>query len=165
DAVKDEIRRVPGVLAAMLLLAAPAGAGAPEPAVVEEILAVLEARRLIDRSEHERLATRYREQETERASLLGRIHLSGDLRLRGEGFWYDEDPGGTRLDDRYRARYRLRIGADADVNDWLSAHVRLASGEDDPRSTNTSFGRPDPDFDPDPISIDRAFLSLHVPEG
>lgn len=141
-----------------------ARAGDPEPAVVEEILAVLRERGLLDASEHDRLVARYQAQEVERRAALPRIRLSGDLRLRGEGFWFDEDEVADPS-NRYRGRYRLRIAATADVNDWMTAHVRLASGERDSRSTNTSFGRPGPDFDPDPIFLDRASLEARAPAG
>src|SRR5690606_9493279 len=129
-----------------------------------EILAVLRERGLLDASEHDRLVARYQAQEVERRAALPRIRLSGDLRLRGEGFWFDEDEVADPS-NRYRGRYRLRIAATADVNDWMTAHVRLASGERDSRSTNTSFGRPGPDFDPDPIFLDRASLEARAPAG
>jgi hypothetical protein len=150
---------------ALLGLAAPQRARAedPEAPVVEEILGVLRERGLLDPAEHDRLVTRYQAQEADRRSALPRIRLSGDLRLRGEGFWYDEDEVADES-NRYRGRYRLRIAATADVNDHMTAFVRLASGENDSRSTNTSFGRPGPDFDPDPIFIDRASLEMRAPE-
>jgi hypothetical protein len=135
----------------------------PEPPVVEEILGVLRERGLLDPSEHDRLVTRYQAQEEDRRNALPRIRLSGDLRLRGDGFWYDEDEVADES-NRYRGRYRLRIAATADVNDHMTAFVRLASGEGDLRSTNTSFGRPGPDFDPDPIFLDRASLEARAPE-
>lgn len=136
----------------------------PEPPVVEEILGVLRERGLLDAEEHDRLVSRYQAQEAERSSLLPRIRLSGDLRLRGEGFWYDEDDVAD-LSNRYRGRYRLRIAATADVNDHMTAYVRLASGEGDNRSTNTSFGRKGPDFEYDPIFLDRASLETRAPDA
>lgn len=155
-------------LAAALLASfgGPADARAedPEAPVVEEILGVLRERGLLDASEHDRLVTRYQEQEDERRRGLPRIRLSGDLRLRGEGFWYDEDEVAD-LSNRYRGRYRVRIAATADVNDHMTAFVRVASSEGDNRSTNVSFGRPGPDFDYDPIYLDRASLEIRAPEG
>jgi hypothetical protein len=154
-------------LAAGLLLALGAPQRArgedPEAPVVEEILGVLRERGLLEPSEHDRLVARYQAQEADRRSGLPKIRLSGDLRLRGEGFWYDEDEVADRS-NRYRGRYRMRIAATADVNDHMTAFVRVASGENDSRSTNTSFGRPGPDFDPDPIFIDRASLEARAPE-
>jgi hypothetical protein len=141
----------------------PARAEDPEAPVVEEILGVLRERGLLDPSEHDRLVTRYQAQEEDRRSGLPKIRLSGDLRLRGDGSWYDEDEVEDRS-NRYRGRYRLRIAASADVNDHMTAFARLASGEGDNRSTNTSFGRPGPDFDQDAIFIDRASLETRMPE-
>jgi hypothetical protein len=152
-----------GLVVGLLPLAA--AAEDPEPAVVEEILGVLSERGLIEPGEHDRLVARYHAQEQERKSLLSRVRLTGDLRLRAEGFWFDDDPTGDDPSNRFRGRYRLRLGADIDVNDYMIAHFRLASGEDDLRSTNTSFGRPGPDFDPDSIFIDRASLELFAPES
>lgn len=152
-----------GVLSG-LVAAGPVRAGDPEAPVVEEILGVLRERGLLDAGEHDRLVSRYQAQEAERRSALPRIRLSGDLRVRGEGIWYDEDDLGD-LSSRYRGRYRMRLAATADVNDWTTAFVRIASGEGDNRSTNTSFGRPGPDFDQDPLYLDRASLELRAPEG
>lgn len=148
-----------------LALAAPQHARAedPEAPVVEEILGLLQERGLLEPAEHDRLVTRYQAQEEERDSKLPRIRLSGDLRLRGEGFWYDEDAVEDRS-NRYRGRYRARIAATADVNDYMTAYVRVVSSEGDNRSSNTSFGRPGPDFDYDPIFIDRASLEARAPE-
>lgn len=150
---------------ALLGLVAPDRARAedPEAPVVEEILGVLQERGLLDSADYDRLVTRYQEQENERKSVLPKIRFSGDLRVRGEGFWYDEDAVGD-TSNRYRGRYRLRIAAVADVNDYMTAFVRLASSEGDNRSENTSFGRPGPDFDYDPIWIDRASIEGRAPE-
>lgn len=150
----------------LLGLAAPGRARAedPEAPVVEEILGVLRERGLLDGEEHDRLVARYQAQEEERVLALPRLRLSGDLRLRGEGAWYDEDDVAD-LSNRYRGRYRMRLAVTADVNDWTTAFVRVASGEGDNRSTNTSFGRPGPDFDQDPLFLDRASLELRAPEG
>lgn len=153
-----------GALLAGIAGAEGARAEDPEASVVEEILGVLRERGLIDAGEHDRLVARYAEQEAERQSALPKIRLSGDLRLRGEGFWYDEDAVAD-LSNRYRGRYRLRLAAAADVNDHVTAHLRVASSEGDNRSTNVSFGRPGPDFDFDPIYIDRASLELRTPES
>jgi hypothetical protein len=135
----------------------------PEPTVVEEILALLAERGILDEADRDRLVARYSAQEAERRSALPRLSLTGDLRVRFEGFSYDEDELGDDQDDRFRGRYRLRVGASAEVAEWAAVHFRLASGEDDLRSTNTSFGRADEDFDPDAIFIDQAFVQLAAP--
>lgn len=140
-----------------------AGTGAPEAPVVEEILGVLRERGLLDGAEHDRLVARYQAQEADRARGLPRIRLSGDLRLRGDGSWYDED-GVADRSNRYRGRYRLRLAASADVNRWTTASLRVASSTGDNRSGNVSFGRPGPDFDYDALYLDQAFVELRAPE-
>jgi hypothetical protein len=44
----------------------------------------------------------------------------------------------------------------------VTAIFRLASGEGDSRSTNTSFGDRD-DFQPDSLFIDRAYIEVRAP--
>jgi hypothetical protein len=151
-----------GVVAG-LLASGRARAGDPEAPVVEEILGVLRERGLLDPAEHDRLVSRYQAQEAERESALPRIRLSGDVRMRGDGQWFDEDDVADRS-NRHRGRYRMRLAASADVNEWTTASVRIVSGTGENRSTNTSFGRPGPDFDIDPLYLDRAFLELRAPE-
>lgn len=99
-----------------------------------------------------------------------RITLYGDVRARGEGRFYDKDnadifenfgainagspqnindatPGwvppaflNTR-EDRQRSQLRARIGVRAKVSDWISANVRIATGNDgSPVSTNQTLG-------------------------
>jgi hypothetical protein len=81
-----------------------------------------------------------------------RISFHGDFRGRVENFWI------KNARDRNRLRYRLRIGADADVNDYVQVSLRLATGEAS-RSGNQTLGRRT-DFDPDKIFIDQAFVTL-----
>lgn len=141
-------------------------AAPPDRDVVEEILAILAERGLIGDEEQQRLSARYASSEEERKSWLQRLHFYGDFRARGEAFFYEEDPNSSNeLPNRYRARYRLRLGAEAEINDWSSVHVRLASSEDDIRSNNQSLGRDDPDFDLDSIFIDRAYATLRAPSA
>lgn len=62
------------------------------------------------------------------------IVVSGDLRLRYEGIRQEGNV------DRHRGRYRARLGLDADIANNLGLVFGLASGGDDPVSTNQSFG-------------------------
>ncbi|MDO9464889.1 MAG: putative porin [bacterium] len=59
--------------------------------------------------------------------------LKGDLRLRYQ--W--EDP--TDAIDRSRERYRLRLGVESKINDNMKVHAGIASGSNDPRSTNETL--------------------------
>ena len=152
----------------VLAAARPAAAADPEPSVVQEILGVLKERGLVDEGDYQRMVARYAASEKERQSLVPKLRFYGDLRLRGEGFVYDEDPVANHSPDRLRARYRLRFGADADVTDFATVHFRLgssqgnANGVGDPRSYNISFGF-QPDWPGGQIYIDRANLELKAP--
>ena len=59
--------------------------------------------------------------------------LKGDLRLRYQ--WEDK----TDSIDRRRERYRFRLGVESKINDNMKAHAGLATGGDDPRSTNETM--------------------------
>ncbi len=134
----------------------------PEPAVVEEILRVLNEKGLLDEDEYTRLTARYSASEKERQSLLPRLKFYGDLRLRGEGFVYDGDD--SDVPNQFRGRYRARLGVDAEVTDFALVHIRMASGQDDSRSENTTFGYK-PDWGPGGIYLDRADLELVAPKN
>ena len=71
-----------------------------------------------------------------------KIKLRGDLRYRSENIWPERDVSGSDEDaaDRYRQRIRARLGFDATVTDNLKATLLLATGGDDPRSSNQSLG-------------------------
>jgi Putative porin len=95
-----------------------------------------------------------------------RFKIYGDIRVRAEGVFQGEESspffsnynainGGTGFDtqgalpppllntteDRKRVRMRARLGFNAQVADWVSADVRLATGNDSsPVSTNQTFG-------------------------
>ncbi len=129
-----------------------------EEGTVQEILAILRERGIIDEAEYGQLAAKNAAYEQKLEGWRPNIQLSGDLRVRHESFWFDEDPFSDRP-NRFRGRYRIRLNASGEVNDWVSAHLRLASG-DDPVSTNVSFGEGGSPFEPDPITIHRAFIRV-----
>jgi len=133
------------------------------PALVET-LQILRERGLIDETKHAELLAKNQQWEAAHPALLSRLEWSADFRARLENFWFDEDDFGVETDDRTRGRYRIRIGARAKVNEVVTAGFRIASGEDDHRSTNQTFGGRDPDFDPDSIFIDQAYVELAVPK-
>ena len=62
-----------------------------------------------------------------------RFELEGDFRLR---YQYEDTTGET---ERHRGRLRYRLGLTANVTDQIKAVFGLASGGDDPRSTNQTF--------------------------
>ena len=79
------------------------------------------------------------------------IQLKGDFRYRME--WTDRD---DQDQPRRRDRVRIRIGLEADLRDGLRAHVQLASGRDDPVSSNQTLGE---SFSGKPARLDLAYLS------
>ena len=66
-------------------------------------------------------------------SFLDKIHLKGDLRLRYESIERDD------ADNKYRNRYRLRLGAKVDLIDNLQLEVGMRSGFANPTSGNQTF--------------------------
>lgn len=96
--------------------------------------------------------------------LLGRFRFTGDLRVRGEGFYQNYNGCGAACTDRWRARFRARFGVDGKLGDDFIGGFHLASGTvangnptfTDPISTNetlTSF------FERKAIGIDRAYVT------
>jgi hypothetical protein len=76
-----------------------------------------------------------------------RIKFRGDLRYRHEEIHRERtvssDEGITSVEDaedRYRHRIRARFGLDAQVSDNLKTTFLLATGGDDPRSSNQTLG-------------------------
>jgi hypothetical protein len=148
-------------LAAAVGAATAARAAEPEP-VIEDVLEILKERGIVDDGQYNELVAKHQTWETKNGPLLGRIEFFGDLRLRYENFWYDEDELSDRS-NRNRLRYRLRIGGKAAINDYIDAIFRLGSGENDHRSNNRTLGF-DPDFGPDDIFIDQAYLLVKAPK-
>jgi hypothetical protein len=150
-------------LSLSLLLAGTAGAS-DDP--IEDIVAVLRDKGLIDdATEQQILAKRLRQQAAEPAPVSAGFEFldgfiwSGDLRLRNEHFWYDSSFG-EEADDRNRTRYRARIGFTKQVNERLGVGMRLASGVDH-NSTNVSFGNDD-EFGRDTILIDQVWADFRL---
>ena len=71
-------------------------------------------------------------------SLLDRVHFKGDLRLRYESIERDD------ADNKYRNRYRLRLGAKIDLIDNLQFEVGMRSGFANPTSGNQTFYKDQP---------------------
>lgn len=80
------------------------------------------------------------------------VEFKGDVRFRLEQI--DEDG----KDTRDRARIRARLGAEADISDEISAGIALASGNDDPVSSNQTLTD---SFSSKDIKLDLAYIDLH----
>ena len=83
-----------GAAALAALFAAPAArAGDPEP-VIEDVLEILKERGIVDDGQYTELVAKHQGWQAKNGPLLGRIEFSGDMRLRYENFWYDDDEFG-----------------------------------------------------------------------
>jgi multidrug efflux pump subunit AcrA (membrane-fusion protein) len=84
-------------------------------------------------------------------NILGRFRLSGDIRMRGENFTQD----GTQ--DRNRARVRIRLGLDGQLNQDFVGSIALATGSlGDPTTTNETLTNA---FDRKTFSLDRGYIT------
>lgn len=96
---------------------------------------------------------------------IGPIRFSGDLRLRGDAIWRpaftNPGPGQTALPhvQNIRARYRLRLNLDADVNSWVSVHGQLTTGpQNNPLTLDQEFGAT---VARHPFFINEAWIDFH----
>src|SRR6185312_14504307 len=85
--------------------------------------------------------------------IVGRFRLSGDVRVRGEGFYQDN------VISRNRARVRVRLGLDGKLNEDFIGGLAIATGTlADPTTTNetlTNF------FDRKTIALDRGYITYN----
>ena len=134
---------------------------------IEEIVAILRNEGLIDEATQQKLLVKHASEREKKHTngVLEGLEWSGDLRVRHEAFWFDGDATGAREpDNRYRLRYRARIGFEKQLSDRVRVGLRLASGVGSNRGTNVSFGE-QPDFGPEDIFIDRAWVELRLGDG
>jgi hypothetical protein len=96
---------------------------------------------------------------------IGPIRFSGDFRLRADMIFrapYDHPkPGESALlhVQNARARYRLRLNLDTDVNSWISFHGQLASGpEVNPNTLDQDFTSTTVRH---PLFINEAWVDFH----
>lgn len=87
--------------------------------------------------------------------------FQGDVRIRAEYDWNSRKTDGSLRDDRTRLRYRLRAGLLYQHNEWLSAGIRIRTGEankqQDPQLT---LGGGLKEFGTVPIGIDKLYLNI-----
>lgn len=133
-----------------------------EDPTLSEIVNILHERGLLDDDQHADLAAKAAKEQAKR-SWTERVSVFGDLRTRFEWFDYDQDiytkSAGSRLQDRYRGRYRARLGVSAEVVSRAAVTIGLASGGADPRSANQTLGSGN-DFDKDEFRLDLAYATL-----
>ncbi len=86
-------------------------------------------------------------------ALVTRFRFNGDVRIRGESF--DQQ----YMEDRNRARVRVRFGFDGALNQDFIAGVSLATGSlGDPTSTNETLTNV---FDRKTIALDRGYITYN----
>lgn len=87
-----------------------------------------------------------------------KMQIKGDFRLRYEHIERDINrdlhKGTSKYIDRDRYRYRLRLGAVANITDKIDVGFGFASGSDDPRSTNQTYQKT---FSTGDLRIDYAY--------
>ena len=71
-------------------------------------------------------------------NISDRVHFKGDLRLRYESIERDD------ATNKYRNRYRLRLGSVVDMTDNLHAEMGMRSGFANPTSGNQTFANDQP---------------------
>ncbi len=146
-------------------------ASADESNAVEDIVAVLQQKGLIDEATGDEILAKQEKSDAKQAaakpavsaaSLTEGFVWSGDFRLRDEPFWYGRAFSGTADDDN-RLRYRGRLGFTKQVNSFTLVGLRLASGTGDYRSTNVSFGN-QANWAPYSVYLDRAYAQFALPD-
>ena len=86
-------------------------------------------------------------------ALVGRFRFNGDVRVRGESFFQNG------VNDRNRARIRVRFGLDGKLNDDFLAGFALATGPlGDPTTTNETLTNV---FDRKTIALDRGWITYN----
>ena len=93
----------------------------------------------------------------ESMSWAERVRLQGDFRYR-----YQNDDDESRTEDRNRQRIRARAAIIADVTDTIEVGLGLATGSDDPVSTNQTLGGGGSTKD---INLDLAYFKWNAAEN
>jgi Putative porin len=84
---------------------------------------------------------------------IGRFRFSGDVRVRGENFTQNG------IQDRNRARIRVRLGLEGALNQDFIAGVALATGsQGDPTTTNETLTNA---FDRKTIALDKGYITYN----
>ena len=86
-------------------------------------------------------------------SWTDKIKLDGDLRYRNETIKVGDN------DTQNKHRIRVRIGIEAKVNEMLDLGFQLATGSDNPVSTNQTLGD---GFSTKDIRLDLAYFDFHT---
>src|SRR5258708_11274170 len=86
-------------------------------------------------------------------SAIGRFRFNGDVRVRGESFMQ------TGTQDRNRARVRIRLGLDGQLNQDFIGSVAVATGsQGDPTTTNETLTNI---FERKTIALDKGYITYN----
>jgi hypothetical protein len=98
------------------------------------------------------------------ADWAGKIKGRGDFRFRNENIWTERVVDGAAVDaaDRERMRVRARLGFDFKATDNVTGTLLLATGGDDPRSSNQTLGST---ATRKSIGLDMAFIDWKFMQG
>jgi hypothetical protein len=96
------------------------------------------------------------------APWIDSLKFYGDLRLRMDETFFEENPatGKAWAPNLLQWRYRLRLGVEMQFVEWVTLNARLMSGSGDPISGNQSF---DQSFRKFGINIDLASVTIQAP--
>jgi hypothetical protein len=95
-------------------------------------------------------------------SWVDRLSFKGDFRPRLEYIDRDEGSFGEAVDERRRSRFRVRFGMTAEVNENVDFVFELATGGENPVSTNQSF---DGGFTRKAIGVNLAYANWRVTDS
>src|SRR5210317_2195408 len=95
-------------------------------------------------------------------SWVDKLSFKGDFRPRIELIDRDADSIGEPVDERRRGRFRARFGMNAEVNDNVDFIFELATGGENPVSTNQSF---DGGFTRKDIGVNLAYVDWSATEN
>jgi len=148
-------------LAGLLAGVAAAGETADESTALTALVKALHDQGVIDEQQYTDISAKAAAKQAEQApGWWERLSVWGDFRGRYEGFFYQRDPDGQRLDNQQRGRYRLRLGLASQINDYARVVMQFATGAGDNRSANQTFGG-SLDWGKDLIEVDLAYLELN----
>ncbi len=116
--------------------------------VEKNILTPIEAQIILDETRQEVAQEVAENKSYALPAWVQKMKLKGDLRLRYQ--WQKKKASAERT----RGRYRFRLGATTDVTDKVEVGFGLATGSDDPRSTNQTM---DSTFETPDIRLDYAY--------
>jgi len=142
-------------------------ATAAEDESIEQIVSVLREKGLIDDVQQNQILAKHvaSVQSGGASGFLSGLDINGDFRLRYDTQKFESDGNGDGMTptNRSRFRYRLRVGVRKQFDDQLALGFRIVSGTAFNRGQDQELGN-NPDFAPDTVQFDRAYIEYKLPE-